>query len=68
MSEQIEVTSTEIKTRKPVQLGSAYHRKLEILAEAQHRPMTNLVEYWIEKAWQETHTQPISIQEELERR
>jgi hypothetical protein len=70
MNETIEVTSTELRLRKPVQVGAAFHRKLEILAE-ENRPrtsMTALVEYWIQQEWQRTHAQPQTIEEETERR
>jgi hypothetical protein len=55
MDEQIEVNSTELYRRQPVQIRASFSRKLKILAEEQHRSMTAQVELWIEQEWQRTH-------------
>ena len=64
MEEIIETTSLEIYPRQPVQIRASYSRKLKILAEQEHRSMSAQVEYWIEKAWNDIHSQPDVRQEE----
>jgi hypothetical protein len=64
-----ETNAVDLSPRfQPVQLKSVIYRKLKILADEQSRSMSNMVEILVEKAWNETHPQPITVEEQIERR
>lgn len=53
---------------QPVQLKAAIYRKLKILADEQSRSMANMAEVLVNKAFEEAHPQPQSVEEQIERR
>lgn len=66
---KIDSTVTDLSPqRRPVQIHTAYHRKLELLCLEQGRIYGRMVEMLIDQEWARTHPQPITIEEEIGRR
>ena len=63
MDETIEVNSTELYPRQPVQIHAPFSRKLKMMAEEQHRNMSNLNELLIEAEWKRTHPLLVNMQD-----
>jgi predicted DNA-binding protein len=51
-----------------IKIHEETYQRLRELAEEQRRPITTVIDMIVEAEWMKSHPQPISIQEELERR